>query len=339
MACPRCGGSEREPISPAYWRCTSSSTSASMQVGPVPGAPPWAGIVGPQLTTRFVVCGHEYHEAVPLSGEPSGTCECGTFAIGRCAECSRPVCGSHSKLVDGRRLCEVDVAEHAAKALDAERLDGLRNLRVDEEAMRARLITYLESLPSEMHRAVARATANDTLGYGYGVGIEGRYHHGTSNYNCVVDHVRGRTWYADLPGRERLEAASSWEEFAARADHLCGGPFGSMTTPWRNAQHLTDWFFEQLPEEPVTRYKFQYSRHDKDARWPKLPKRSPGYVIGSKSDDRGTQKTWLTTDARVLVGGFDWHSKDAYIRFEPRGLTASDVGLIGKTLKLAPASR
>ena len=37
-------------------------------------------------------------------------CACGTFAIGRCVECSKPVCGQHSSMTRGRRLC----GEHAA---------------------------------------------------------------------------------------------------------------------------------------------------------------------------------------------------------------------------------
>jgi hypothetical protein len=33
-------------------------------------------------------------------------CECGTFAIGLCASCEKPVCGDHSRLLDGARRCE-----------------------------------------------------------------------------------------------------------------------------------------------------------------------------------------------------------------------------------------
>ena len=339
MACPHCGGSEREPIAPGYWRCTSSHTTAGMQVGPMPGTPQWAGIVGPQLTRGFVVCGHEYQEAAPAGGDASAMCECGTFAIGQCAECSRPVCGSHSKLVDGRRLCEADVADHAAETQAAQRLDDLRKYRSAEEAMRERLILHLQSLPSEIHRAVARAAASDTLGYGYGVHDVGYGSH--REYGCVVRHVQERTWFADLPASEQHEATASWNDFVARADALCGGPFGSMTAPWRDAQHLTDWFFEQLPTEPISRYKFRYPRHLKDNRWPKLPKRGPGFTIGSESliDDGGTRTTWLTTDALVLTGSFNWDSKEAWISAPVRELEASDVGLVGKTLKLGPSAR
>jgi hypothetical protein len=33
-------------------------------------------------------------------------CACGTYSIGRCSECHKDVCGNHSKLFEGRRLCD-----------------------------------------------------------------------------------------------------------------------------------------------------------------------------------------------------------------------------------------
>lgn len=59
------------------------------------------------------VCSH--CEAVFKHVDPSGTasCSCGTFAVGRCAECQMPVCVDCSKRVDGRRLC----TRHATAAI------------------------------------------------------------------------------------------------------------------------------------------------------------------------------------------------------------------------------
>lgn len=45
-------------------------------------------------------------------------CECGTFAVGRCAECREPVCGRHSAMHDEQLLCR----EHAAEAWAGMRL-------------------------------------------------------------------------------------------------------------------------------------------------------------------------------------------------------------------------
>ena len=307
---------------------------ASTHVGPMPGTPPWAGIVGAQQATRFVICGHEYHEAAPLAVEAGLACDCGTFAIGRCAECSRAICGTHSKVVDGRRLCEADVAAHDAHLQALQRLDDLRGSKHAEEAMRERLIARLRSLPSEPHRAAARAAANETPGYGYSIERWSR------DYGCVASDVRERAWFPELPESDQQDAISRWNEFVMVADALCGGPFGSMNPPWRDAQHLTDWFFEQLPAEPNARYKFRYPRHLKDNGWPKLPKRAPGMTIRSQSDaDGGTRTTWLTTDALVIYASFNWDFKEAWVQTPVRELAASDIAHIGMTLKLGPSAR
>ncbi|MGA2165612.1 MAG: hypothetical protein ABSH36_14260 [Solirubrobacteraceae bacterium] len=58
------------------------------------------------------VCGH--CEAIFKHVDPSGTatCLCGTFAVGRCAECHIPICSDCSRLVGSLRLC----SEHALAA-------------------------------------------------------------------------------------------------------------------------------------------------------------------------------------------------------------------------------
>jgi hypothetical protein len=59
-------------------------------------------------------------------------CDCGTFAIGKCQSCGRPVCGDHSSLVEGRWLCDSDA-------------DGLRTARAEEIRLRQIDIpTFLE---------------------------------------------------------------------------------------------------------------------------------------------------------------------------------------------------
>lgn len=58
------------------------------------------------------VCGH--CEAVFKHIDQSGTatCACGTFAVGRCAECRIPICSDCSRRVGSVRLC----SEHALAA-------------------------------------------------------------------------------------------------------------------------------------------------------------------------------------------------------------------------------
>lgn len=49
-------------------------------------------------------CGHRFHAGSHREAA-GGYCTCGTYAIGICAECRAPVCGDHSDLLGGRRLC------------------------------------------------------------------------------------------------------------------------------------------------------------------------------------------------------------------------------------------
>lgn len=50
------------------------------------------------------ICGHEYQEASdgPAVHVP---CECGTDSIGTCKRCGRRICGMHSQVSDGYRVC------------------------------------------------------------------------------------------------------------------------------------------------------------------------------------------------------------------------------------------
>ncbi len=45
------------------------------------------------------------------------TCECGTFAIGLCGQCRKPMCIHHSRLLGGTSLC----LSHYNAALDEKR--------------------------------------------------------------------------------------------------------------------------------------------------------------------------------------------------------------------------
>jgi hypothetical protein len=97
MTCPSCGGNSRTPIAPGFYRCTSLVTTRT-------GGPGLTNSrIGPPVIDTTTECGQEYQE-----GQSSGaalTCNCGTFAIGLCAEDGKPICGTHSALFHGRRLC------------------------------------------------------------------------------------------------------------------------------------------------------------------------------------------------------------------------------------------
>ena len=87
--CPRCGGATAKQLAPGYFECES--------------------------TWDEDVCGHRYQEGGAALGENSPICHCGTFAIGKCAECGIWVCGAHSSIsTEGeQRLC----SEHYQAAL------------------------------------------------------------------------------------------------------------------------------------------------------------------------------------------------------------------------------
>ena len=113
--CPTCGGTAAEAIAPGYFRCTTEVAETDS----------W----GDTVRRR---CGKEYHEGSDaVTGTPK--CACGTFAIGQCQECNAAVCGDHSRLVDGRRLC----APHAGaleQEAERERLERRERARFDVRA-------------------------------------------------------------------------------------------------------------------------------------------------------------------------------------------------------------
>lgn len=106
MSCPVCQGSQRRPIAPGYWECLSSITETKMVSETwVPGGPNGQMVPMPRYGPVSRICGTRYHESAATNKAESARCECGTFAIGVCHQCDREVCGDHSCLVAGARLC------------------------------------------------------------------------------------------------------------------------------------------------------------------------------------------------------------------------------------------
>lgn len=115
MSCPTCGGDEREPLAPTYWRCISTVYEDAWQIGPDHSTPPHLGITRPYQYQAARPCGEEYHET-GFGSVNFGLCKCNTGAIGLCSADSEPVCGYHSSLVDGSRLCHQHGREYERKA-------------------------------------------------------------------------------------------------------------------------------------------------------------------------------------------------------------------------------
>ena len=120
MACPSCGGTERTAIAPGYFECTTPGITTWVDM-----VPDGRGGARPLEQSSTQPCGERYQEGVPPMAH-GDTCECGTFAIGNCQECGTPVCGDHSGLFGGRRLCARD-----NERLRAARAEEIRRQQID----------------------------------------------------------------------------------------------------------------------------------------------------------------------------------------------------------------
>lgn len=105
MSCPACGGHERNLVAPGYWECCSLVEERRQGLVPNPGGP--AGAMMPVEHISRHQCGVRYSDGG--TGGNIQSCACGTFAIGACADCGLLVCGDHSRLYKGRRLCSEHV--------------------------------------------------------------------------------------------------------------------------------------------------------------------------------------------------------------------------------------
>lgn len=99
-ACPSCGSSDAFQIAPNYFRCMGL-------VPPFSDAEPG----------EYVRCDYEFQAGGLTVTSAQPVCACGTFAVGRCHTCQRSVCGEHSAMFEGRRLC----ADHHYEALAPQR--------------------------------------------------------------------------------------------------------------------------------------------------------------------------------------------------------------------------
>lgn len=162
MGCPDCGGAERDPIAPNYWRCRSLVTRYETVLIPDPSS--GHGAMRPVQQPVQVVCGVEYPEGTVPEGTPS--CACGTFAIGACGQCSRPVCGGCSTMRGGRRLCTEDAhafdataQEHAAAEAAQARDRAAADKAAQEASWEAARASRLSDLADAVRAAMPRLRA------------------------------------------------------------------------------------------------------------------------------------------------------------------------------------
>lgn len=125
MTCPRCGGSDRNQIGVSYYQCVTVES----QLMP---APPGSGV---EMVSVDVMCGETYQEGAPPTSQ-SPLCSCGTYAIGKCRDCEDSVCGLHSSMRGGARLCGTCSYQREFKAA-AVKAQAEESARVKEAEERA----------------------------------------------------------------------------------------------------------------------------------------------------------------------------------------------------------
>lgn len=103
--CPACGGTERRPIAPGWFVCTSTRI-----VDVVP-----TGMQGNLADVPISgVCGHRYQAGAMTSP----LCFCGVFSVGTCRQCGQALCGDHGTQAGGSFVCVQHVVEARQRALD-----------------------------------------------------------------------------------------------------------------------------------------------------------------------------------------------------------------------------
>lgn len=159
----------------------------------------------PLFDPRPSLCGCEYQEATGTSAV-SGICACGTFAIGTCQDCGRPVCGNRtcSLMYSNRRVCVRDYAT-AAEILAFEPSDFLKCAAIQgNPGIETRILVGegRTSIPIPQPKRLFRATE-----YKVGLSDERRTYRETIEGWPVFDQrfpgaqrfldTWGRYWHAD----------------------------------------------------------------------------------------------------------------------------------------------
>jgi len=139
VACPACGGTQYVAVAPGYVECTS-------------------GVVHQHLRfERPRPCGRRYHVGPPTSGSPAAVCGCGTFAIGLCGECGAGVCGDHSVLRTGRRVC----AYHEREREEAAFKQRLADREKAGTAGKAEMDRFFAAMRAAGNPGLIKVWAND----------------------------------------------------------------------------------------------------------------------------------------------------------------------------------
>src|SRR4051812_27075846 len=146
MTCPTCGTADaRTEFLPGYWRCEAVVRTADLVTSGGGATTPDAA--EPAEPAR---CGTVYLQPRG-TGTDAALCRCGDPAVGGCAECTRPVCGDHSGLWLGWRVCDRDLGNARLRAQAAAAEEERRRMAeaAAAEAERERQRTTLLELTAD----------------------------------------------------------------------------------------------------------------------------------------------------------------------------------------------
>lgn len=199
------------------------------------------------MTERFTVpCGAEYPEAdSSMQAASLPMCACNTFAIGTCSRCGNPVCGIHSRVIKGQRVCgscsarEVVDLRRTVEEAEAARTTAILSIEHPVERFLVAILAHLG--PGPWATAGATASILD--------GSELRNRLSKFDFDNVVEDTRKvwrivpssvAPWVADRLTRIGVEPDSSVET-AERIYHLFGGAKERVTgtfAAWRFPQAI-----------------------------------------------------------------------------------------------------
>jgi hypothetical protein len=192
--CPSCGGRARFQVAPGYWECQSDRL-VGMQG------------YGARQTPIFEVCRTRYQGAsVSMS---AGQCFCSTFAIGTCTECESQVCGDHSTLHYGVRLCygcaSRNIAAEKAATTQARKAQ-LKKEREESADRLSKLTAAVEAAQSSLAKRQERKVRVATLAartFHSSGGMSGQSRETREPYFCIEKEL-GYGWLV-APGLVLLD--------------------------------------------------------------------------------------------------------------------------------------
>lgn len=311
MACPRCGGLDREPLAPGLWRCTTRLSRSAVAALDAHGSP--------MFTQQTFTCGTEYPEGPPAT-QDSPTCHyCTTVYVGTCADCGVRVCGYHSAMTAGQRVCDrcreirtysrlVSIGDFLAAAR-AQGNPGVRTWRVrtafeDPHVVRSRGLhphDRIEDHEGHDLREVQGWTLADQDNAM--LGTDGRKHQLLGS---------GASW------RSSPQVASTWYrvyDFARRSIEDRTAMVRAIAD--RDGVDLTA-LAARGPDQ---------ARHD----WADQDQ------ARERADADLIARAWSAWDAFVADGSFDRHAQDLFgiRRWEPWfGKTATEVSVTGRAVRI-----